>query len=79
MNKRSVWNRVKRTTTILAVGGSAFQLSGCDPEVRATLLSGLQSTTAGLANTLVTAYFQTLASDDSTGTGGSGSNGLTTN
>jgi hypothetical protein len=79
MNKRSFWKRVIRTTTLLAVGGSAFQLSGCDPQVRSTLLSGLQTTSTGLASTLITAFFLSLA-DDGTGTG-SGSttdDGLTT-
>lgn len=52
----------------LAVGGSAFQLSGCDAEVRSTLISGLEATTLGLTTTLVTAFFQGL--DDSSGSGG---------
>ena len=69
MINRSVWKRVVRTTTILAVGGSAFQLSGCDPAVRNTLLTGLQSTSTGLATALITAFFQTLA-DDPADTGG---------
>ena len=76
MNKRSVWKRVIRATTVLAMGGSAFQLSGCDPEVRSTILTGLQETTAGLTSTLVSAFFLTLADDGATGT--TGSNGLTT-
>ncbi len=68
MNKRSVWKRVIRATTILAMGGSAFQLSGCDPEVRTTILTGLQETTAGLTSTLVSAFFLTLEDDDAIGT-----------
>lgn len=78
MNKRSLWMRLVRATTILAMGGSAFQLSGCDPEVRATVLSGLQSTTTSLSATLITAFFQTLAEEDSDGTGGTTDDGLTT-
>lgn len=72
MNKRSIWNRAIRTTTLLAMGGSAFQLSGCDPEVRATLLTGLQQTSTGLATTLVSAFFLSLADDDAAGGAGTG-------
>lgn len=80
MNKRTVWKRVLRATTILALGGSAFQLSGCDPQVRSTVLSGLQSTTTGLMTTLVTAFFLSLADDNSntSGSGGTTGDGLTT-
>ena len=51
----------------LAVGGSAFQLSGCDPNVRQTVIDGLQSTTIGLSAALITAFFQTLEDDATTG------------
>lgn len=81
MNKRNFWNRAIRTTTLLAMGGSAFQLSGCDPEVRATLLTGLQQTTTGLTSALVSAFFLSLADDDEdtgTGTGTTTGDGLTT-
>jgi hypothetical protein len=57
-----------RTLMALAVGGSAFQLSGCDPAVRSTLLTGLEATTQTLSTALITAFFQTLDdSDDSSG------------
>lgn len=78
MNKRSVWKRVIRATTILAMGGSAFQLSGCDPDVRATLLSGLQQTSTGLSSALISAFFLSLADDDAAGTDGTTTDGLTT-
>ncbi len=78
MNKRSIWNRALRATTILALGGSAFQLSGCDPEVRSTLLTGLQETTTGLSTTLISAFFLSLADSNSTDTGGSSGSALTT-
>jgi hypothetical protein len=80
MNKRNVWKRAMRATTILALGGTAFQLSGCDPQVRSTLLSGLQTTTTGLMTTLVSAFFLSLADDNSnsSGSGGTSGNGLTT-
>jgi len=57
----------------LAVGGSVFQASGCDPTVRSTLLTGLLATTTSLSTALITAFFVDLEEDDST----SGS-GLTT-
>ena len=56
----------------LAVGGSAFQLSGCDPAVRSTLLEGLQTTTSSLSTALISAFFLSL--DDGNG----GSSDLTT-
>jgi hypothetical protein len=59
-----------RATMVLAIGGSAFQLSGCDPAVRSTLLEGLETTTATLSSALISAFFLGLA-DDSETTGGS--------
>ena len=80
MNKRSVWKRAVRATTILAMGGSAFQLSGCDPDVRSTLLTGLQQTSTGLSSALISAFFLSLADDDAAAgtTGGTDTAGLTT-
>jgi hypothetical protein len=56
----------------LAVGGSAFQLSGCDPAVRSTLLDGLMTTTNSLSTALISAFFLSLEDDDA------GSSDLTT-
>ncbi len=64
MARRSLWTRWLRTGMALAVGGSAFQLSGCDPDVRATLLDGLEATTATLSDALISAFFQSLADDE---------------
>ncbi|MDO8630421.1 MAG: hypothetical protein Q7R41_07995 [Phycisphaerales bacterium] len=69
MAKRSYWTRVVRGTMVLAIGGSAFQLSGCDPAVRSTLLEGLQTTTTSLSSALITAFFLSMQ-DDSDTTGG---------
>ncbi|MEK7710706.1 MAG: hypothetical protein AAB341_02325 [Planctomycetota bacterium] len=69
MAKRSYWTRLVRATMVLAIGGSAFQLSGCDPAVRNTLLVGLQTTTTSLSSALITAFFLSLQ-DDSDTTGG---------
>ncbi len=67
MTKRSFRKRCLKTAMALAVGGSAFQLSGCDPNVRQTVIAGLQSTTIGLSAALITAFFQTLEDDATTG------------
>ena len=67
MTKRSFRKRCLKTAMALAVGGSAFQLSGCDPNVRQTVIDGLQSTTIGLSAALITAFFQTLEDDATTG------------
>ncbi len=67
MQKRRLRRRVSRAAMALLIGGSAFQLSGCDPTVRATLLTGLETTTSTLAQTFITAFFVSLADDDSTG------------
>ena len=67
MMKRSRRQRFMRFVTALAVGGSAFQLSGCDPDVRSTLLTGLETTSQSLSTALITAFFQTLDDSDSGG------------
>ena len=65
MAKRSLRTRIMRFLMATAVGGSAFQLSGCDPDVRTTLLDGLETTTLGLTNVLISVFFQTLEDDSS--------------
>ncbi|MFH1107941.1 MAG: hypothetical protein V1790_01900 [Planctomycetota bacterium] len=72
MATRSVRTRLLRTAMALALGGSAFQLSGCDPAVRSTLLDGLETTTSSLSSALISAFFLSLQDDSST------SGGLTT-
>ena len=68
MIKRSFRARFMRAAMALAIGGSAFALSGCDPTVRSTLLTGLETTTQGLSNALISAFFLSLQ-DGSSGTG----------
>lgn len=75
MAKRTLRERFIRLAMATAVGGTAFQLSGCDPAVRNTLLTGLQSTTGSLLTALNTAFFLSLQ-DQEDGTGGT--TGLTT-
>jgi len=67
MRKNKVRTRMTRALMAIAVGGSAFQLSGCDPAVRSTLLGGLEATTTTLTNALITAFF--LGLDDNSGSG----------
>lgn len=74
MAKRNLRTKVMRWAMALAVGGSAFQLSGCDPTVRDTVLTGLESTTTSLADTLIAAFFISLQDDAGTTT----DDGLTT-
>lgn len=75
MAKRSFCGRVGKWLLVAAAGGSIAQVSGCDPTVRTTLLTGLEATTNSLAQTLISAFFISLQNNQ--GTGGSGT-GLTT-
>ncbi len=63
MSKRRPGTRFVRTLMALALGGSALQLSGCDPNVRAALLGGLQQTTQSLSTALISAFFLSLQGD----------------
>ena len=63
MSKRRPGTRFVRALMALAVGGSALQLSGCDPNVRATLLQGLQQTTQSLSTALISAFFLSIHDD----------------
>ncbi|MFH1749114.1 MAG: hypothetical protein ABIG44_18945 [Planctomycetota bacterium] len=70
MAKHNRRGRFVRLAAALAVGGSAFQLSGCDPDVRSALLTGLESTTTTLSTTLIDVFFLTLEEDaNATGNG----------
>ncbi len=73
MANRGFVQRVKNGLAAAAIGGSAFALAGCDPLVRESLLTGLEATTNALTDTLVSAFFLSLA-DNNKPTGG----GLTT-
>ena len=66
MATRSVRTRLLRTAMVLALDGSAFQLSGCDPAVRSTLLDGLETTTTSLSSALISAFFLSLQDNSST-------------
>lgn len=70
MRNRNLKQRFMRSVMALAMGGTAFQLSGCDPDVRSALLGGLAGTTNSLADALIAAFFISLEDDSSGGTGG---------
>jgi len=53
----------------ILVGGIALQFNGCDPTVRDTVLSGLQTSIVGLVTALINAFFSALASGVSNGSG----------
>ncbi len=72
MARNSLRQRMIRLLSVLAVGGSVFQLSSCDPNVRTTLLDGLESTTSSLSSALISAFFLSLDNNDVN------ANGLTT-
>ena len=67
MARTSLRERFIRFAMAVALGGSAFQLSGCDPDVRDSLLDGLEQTTQSLTTALITAFFLTLDDDASSG------------
>ena len=67
MMQRGFRSRFLRSAMAIVVGGSAFQLSGCDPNVRGTLLDGLEQTTQTLSTALISAFFISLQDDDLSG------------
>ncbi len=69
MTKNNRGKRFIRLAMAVAVGGSAFQLSGCDPAVRSTILTGLEATTSGLTSTLISAFFLSLQDDSAASAG----------
>lgn len=53
---------MRRMATWAACG--MFVLSGCDPQVKDTILSGLNTASTGLSATFIDALFQKLQADD---------------
>ncbi len=53
---------------LVVSGGSLFAFDGCDPTVQSTLLTGFASAATGLADTLIQAFFQSLATNSNGGT-----------
>lgn len=67
MTKPNFRQRCLRAVMLLVVGGSAFQVGGCDPNVRSALLNTFEGTSQGI----VSAFFLNLQN-------GVGGDGLTT-
>ena len=69
MKRRRVsrWLTAKRWAPILA-GGLALQvnLTGCDPEVRNAVLSGVQTSLTGLITSILNAFFLAITDSSST-------------
>jgi hypothetical protein len=62
--KRRFYSRLVSHKALLPVicGGMALQFfTSCDPEVRATVLGGLQESLIGLATSMLNAFFMSLA------------------
>ncbi len=66
---RRMLNRSRTWWASLTVGGTMLVLSGCEPEVRDTVLSGVESAAAGLAAAFISAFFQTLDQPEDAGMG----------
>lgn len=64
MKVRQFRHRFVRAVMAIAIGGSAFQLGGCDPDVRDALVAGLESTALGLSTALISAFFLSVDSDE---------------
>lgn len=58
--------RLARIILPLAMCGSLFQISSCNPNVRDAVLSGLETTSLSLANIVITTLFQGLGSSGDT-------------
>jgi hypothetical protein len=70
MAKRGFSGRLLRWALAGVLGGTVFQLGSCDPTVRTTLLTGLETTTTSLATTVIQAFFVSLQDEDTGTTGG---------
>lgn len=55
---------MKKMAALLSAGGSLAVLDTCNPEVRDTVLGGVEAATTGFAATLIQAFFQGLATDE---------------
>ena len=65
MDSGPICHRIYRKVAILVcAGGSLFVANGCDATVRATVLDGFNA----LTNTLVDAFFQNVAANQTDGT-----------
>ena len=68
MKLRSYPRALRAGLLAIASGATAYQLSGCDPAVRDSVFSGLQSATVGLVTTFVNALFLAIQPSTETAT-----------
>ena len=66
MTRPKMFNNATRRLLALAAGGMLPVLSGCDPTIRETLLTGIESATLSLVNAIVAAFFSGLLEEGST-------------
>ncbi len=57
---RRFLNRSQVRWMTMLTGGTVFVLSGCEPNVRDTVLAGVETAAGNLAATFIAAFFQTL-------------------
>ena len=60
MRKNRFLKKVLTGITLIGMGGTSFQLSGCDQGIRTTVLGGLNGATDTLLLALTNALFQSL-------------------
>ena len=67
-SRRKPWTLTTRRWLPLLAGGLAlqFNLSGCDPEVRNAVLTGIQTSLSGLLTSVINAFFMSLQDAGST-------------
>jgi hypothetical protein len=68
MSKFPRFQRLWWRLALVLAGGGLFALDSCDPNVKSTVLSGLQDASTGLADTFIQAVFLKLQASDQTGT-----------
>ncbi len=61
---RQLFHRARLWFYGAAAGGSVLVLEGCDPNVRDTVLGGVEGATTSLFSTLIMAFFESLAAEE---------------
>lgn len=66
--RRKPWSMTAARWAPLLIGGVALQvnLTGCDPEVRAAILTGLQTSMTSLFSSIISAFFLSIQGASST-------------
>ena len=69
MKKQSLRVRLMKVTMAVAVGGSTFAVTGCDPTVRSTIVSGLETSAQSITSSFISSFFLSLGDGDENGSG----------